>query len=102
LIEAEILSEVKGLDIEHSLDLIVPALKRYRYRLLVVLHSRTLVYPCSISFGDERSDETFGQASSQEEFVAQLGKYLRSDHTRSVIDSLIAQANDVGEPAYGE
>ena len=118
ILRAEVRSETNQQKVEHSLDLIAPALNDYRITLLKVWHDPELVYPAMVksrgllpsqtkvarlpesllgmigptkqtTLPDERAAET------QEEFVKIVGDALRSGWVRSLIQSLIARSNDV-------
>lgn len=94
----------------HSFDLLAPALNRYRYRLFSARHRKEMVYPVIVESPCLESKATrnalldalggaaipLGQseAATQQEFIDLIGKVLRSDHAKSVIQSLIAQSQD--------
>jgi len=97
LLEAEVVSEVAGDQVNHHFDLIAPALSRYRYRLFTASHATDMAYPVVIDFSSyvEGFSET-KEASTQESFFQLVGKIFNSRHTRSVIQSLLARSNELG------
>ena len=103
VLEAEVTSTYepdRHLDTCHFLDLVVPALDRFRVRILNVRHSKMKVYPAYIAESEYSSDEN-GRSNSQAEFIENLGHMLKSDDTRSLIESLLAQATEAlneGDP----
>ena len=100
ILEAEVVSEpspANNGDVWHGLELIVPALDFFRVRLLTVGHDRMRAYPVSLRLGATPYGSADKGANSQSEFVIQLGVLLGSDSVRSVIHSLLAQANDAKE-----
>jgi len=68
-----------------AMDLVVPALDNYIYRLLKVTHPLSL-YPV-------REDQPpFEESANEEEFVRWLGTKLSSPETRRIIVNLLSQA----------
>ena len=108
LLEADVQSSerVDG-RMQHSLDLIAPALNRYRYRLFTVDHEQQMVYPVRVDFPEEedikdptgewRSLKMPGSewATTQDEFLKKIARILQSPRVRSVIHSLLARTNEV-------
>ena len=103
VLEAEVTTLIdsdRHLDANHSLDVLVPAMDRFQVRLLTVFHSKLKVYPAYISAEHSeygRNDE--GRCNSQAEFIQKLGEVLTSPDTRSVIESLLAQATEALDAA---
>ena len=80
--------ELEKYVIGETLNLIVPSLDNYRYRLLELYHSPTLVYPLSTSWhldvGEKINDE--------EELKKYLQREFNSSKTITIIQALISQA----------
>lgn len=95
LIQAEVRTltdKSKERDIYHF-DLVAPALDGYTIRLFKADHKTLLVYPIEFQWphfdnGDDVS------ASSPDEVYRILQRIFRSDETKSMVMSLIAQSNE--------
>ena len=103
LLEADIQTQEKvngGLHLQHSFDLIAPALNRYRYRLFTVEHDGEMVYPVTVYAegvgfpADEIIFEQHASAATQDQFLGFIAQILKADQVRSVIQSLIARSNE--------
>lgn len=93
ILEGEIVSEQREQDqVYHHLDLIAPALDRYRYRLLSASHNPQDVYPVAVQWFDH--DE---EVSSQEELTSKLQQIFENASTRSLIQSLFARSNEANQ-----
>ena len=98
VLEADVVTEQNNhgrWNVCHSLDLVVPALDRLQVRLLNVRHNKVMVYPAHLNEADFATVSRETCSNSQSEFIQKLGNVLRSDDVRSVIESLLAQANEV-------
>jgi hypothetical protein len=108
----------KDNDTVYEFQIVAPALERYTYVLFQAWHRTDFVYPVTVRFEPwvdaaekkaeklsileltqpalMRSDAPSGlrKAASPEDFVNILGDLLGSEHTRSVLSSLIARIND--------
>jgi hypothetical protein len=104
--------------VQHQFDLIAPSLNFYRERLFSATHSRTMLYPVTVTANCFRPkprtqmdaiispithplDQPLPQreAATDEEFVQLVGKVLQSTEVRALIHSLIARINQAnGEP----
>jgi hypothetical protein len=102
LLEAEVTTETVDEDrtAHLYLELVAPALDRYRYRLLHAWHANDFVYPVNVQ--SNVRDEPFlppgsqpPVAATQEQFLELVGAILSSSKAKSVVQSLIAQSNDV-------
>ena len=101
---AEVQSEVDvNGQIEHSLELIAPAL-RYRHGLLTVTHDRDDVYPAEFdsafmgSRGHWEPDDHSPRpwvGYDQDSFTAALSSVLSNPNVVALINSLIARINDM-------
>jgi hypothetical protein len=78
LLEVDIQTQEKtngNLHLQHSFDLIAPALNRYRYRLFTVEHDEQMVYPVTVyaeGVGfpvDEPFFEQHASAATQDQFL---------------------------------
>ncbi len=76
-------------EIYHHFDLVVPALKNYRYRLFSVGHESESVYPVWVVSHDDETD-----ANDQAEFESALEAVLKDSRTRSIISSLKVRVNE--------
>lgn len=114
LLEGEVQTALDDGWTHHYFDLIAPALDRYRYRLFTARHRNEMVYPViveSVCLEEKnqgsallqalKNPELLGEknggpqeAATQREFIELVGRILRSNHAKSVIQSLIAQSND--------
>ncbi|MGH7171820.1 MAG: hypothetical protein ACRELG_16205 [Gemmataceae bacterium] len=108
LLEAEVQSSERvDSRMQHSFDLIAPALNRYRYRLFTVDHEQQMVYPVRVDFPEQESVEdpprggrslklpASDWATTQDEFLKEIARILQSPRVRSVIHSLLARSNEV-------
>jgi hypothetical protein len=89
LLEAEVDTNRVEEHVEYYFELIAPALYRYRYRLFRVRHHQDMVYPALVE-GTAPADS--GTANTEQEFIELIGKVLRSNKAKAVIQSLIAQS----------
>jgi hypothetical protein len=80
--------ELEKYVIGETLNLIVPSLDNYRYRLLELYHSPTLVYPLSTSWHLDGGEKI----NNEEELKRFLQKKFSSSETVTIIQALIAQA----------
>jgi hypothetical protein len=119
LLEGEVSTTYGNNDrVQHQLDVIAPALGYYRHRLLSATHDRELVYPvtveaeCFLPAGIDAVlpalkandllqgvDKSKPKAATQEEFLDLVGKVLRSQQVKSLIQSLIARINEQRPPS---
>jgi len=121
VIEGEVFSKLDYVDIidgppkpdvfVHSLYLVAPALKGYRYELLAIDHDYNTVYPCTVRSdtisrteehvmpfgGIENVEVHFKDATDQSELIFILSECFRSPIVRTVLDSMIAQVNDANQ-----
>ena len=102
-----------------SLELIVPALNNYRYRLLSVRHAQDAIYPAEVSAKSLKSSVTLPvpksvamfpdsfpsytpntiitdaeTAYSEKEFISIVQKALRAPETIAFMQSLIVRSNE--------
>jgi hypothetical protein len=92
------------------LDIVVPDMDGYRYRVLSVTHQWDMIYPATIDAdcfrrkGVEQLDEALkivrgakpeNRAASDTEFRTLVQRVLQSDEVTSVAVSLIARANEI-------
>lgn len=96
ILQAEVISHCEGEEVTHEFQLVVPALARKTYKLFEVCHSRELVYPaCVIFHPDEASAGALPNwNSSQTAFTNELVFVFRHPKVVSIIQSLLAQANE--------
>ena len=97
LLEADVVTrfdQERHVDVFHSLDVIVPALDRLQVSLACVRHNKIRVYPAYLDREECTNRSEQNRCSTQAEFVRKLGELLGSEDTRSVIESLLAQANE--------
>lgn len=109
LLEAEVITEDRDKTTHHFLELVAPALDRYRFRLLDAWHGYDFVYPVTVhsTVKDEKpatlpevlvraiaADSGPPVAATQEEFLKLIGEILGSNKAKSLIQSLIAKSND--------
>jgi len=73
----------------YSFDLVAPALDHYHFKLFSFTHGIINFYPVHFILG---RPEMTRWASSEAEFVTVVREILNLDHTKRVIDSLIAQS----------
>jgi hypothetical protein len=93
--------------VQHSFDLIAPALNRYRYRLFTVEHDLEMVYPVTVSaegVGFPVNQLFVGEtpaasAFTQDQFLELVARILKADHVRSAIQSLLARSNEANSGA---
>ena len=111
----------------YVLDLIAPALSKYRYRVLSVGHQKDMVYPTHIQAKcyeppdgslipvecrrNPASRESiilaegynpWRSAATDEEFMTYVGEVLRSKEVHAIINSLIARSNETSVPPAAE
>ena len=119
ILEARVTTTATEEFAQHQLDLIAPALNRYRETLLTATHQRERVYPVRVAaecFQPQRGllppmpdiGPLLGKppagtqdANNQEEFIDLLRTVLRSPQVSAAIDSLIARSNEVARVAPG-
>lgn len=96
--------------LSYSFSLVVPALDNYTYGLFSISHSVTELYPVTFQIDGEIASEVNVvsptaltstsmynvKAENEEEFEGVLSQILKSQKTRKVLNSLLAQ---VSEPA---
>jgi hypothetical protein len=70
-------------------ELVAPALDNYRYRLFEISHG---VEFCPVRIEFEEFDESYHDAISENEFMAELAKIFSSERTKRIVSSLIAQS----------
>lgn len=123
LLEAEVDSHASGGDRVLEFRIIAPSLDGYSYELFQASHQQDLHYPVTIRFGPWRkvaernyvvsqiatrdeslieeipTDVGVRSAATEAELTTLLQEILASEHTRSVIASLLAQINDAAEDA---
>lgn len=85
-IEGNVESRVSGSLLNHSFNLVVPALDNYTYELFQISHDVNL-YPIHVGF------QYVVDLKNEEDFVRWLARKLSSPETKSVIGNLLAQAN---------
>ena len=76
--------------VQYSLDIVVPTLNNYRYRVLTMAQPLAL-YPLTV-IGSGCQSFT---ARNEQELSVALQRIFNSDYTQRVLASLIAQANNV-------
>jgi hypothetical protein len=84
--------------IEHKFVVIAPALDRYRHLLFNVNHDPNQVYPVTVKaqcLEGYDHESQWPTAESQDEFLKLISLIFASRETKSVIQSLIAQSNDI-------
>lgn len=93
-----LLAEISSEQIEEgrialSFDLVAPALRGSRHRIMRVFHSNDLPYPADVEAEvfDKIGYET---ASSEPEFTRVVKAVFNSSHVLSVAQSLVARANE--------
>lgn len=93
---AEIVEEYEAGDVTLSFDLVAPALKGSRHRILKVIHRDGMPYPAKLEaeiFRNLVSSTT--SAYTDEGFTEKVAQVLRSSQVSSIAQSLIARANEV-------
>jgi hypothetical protein len=91
LVEAFVLSGKRNADLHYQFYLRAPALDNYAYLLLTVVHPVHL-YPVTLIA--ETTGEEY-RADSQEQFVEKLRAILSSPETVKVVESLLAQSQEL-------
>lgn len=86
LIEGKVESRVAGSLLNHSFNLVVPALDNYSYELFQISHGVNL-YPVHVGF------QYVVDLENEEAFVKWLAQKLSSAETKRIIGNLLAQAN---------
>lgn len=89
IIEGAVETRISDGAFHHSLDLVVPSLDNYTYRLLSIEHGVEL-YPVTV--GDSRFLNR-SKLKTEEEFEAWLRDRLSSPETKRIIGNLLAQVN---------
>ena len=80
-------------ELKAALDIVVPALNDYRFRLIVITHDVRL-YPVEVvDYATQWSPRTCGD---EEQYVAFLKEILTSPDVHQIIASLIAQVKSAG------
>jgi len=72
----------------HSLYVVAPTLKNYKYRLLKVSHGIGF-YPATIDFHDREMN-----AFDEDDLIQALRTVLHSEEAKRVIQALLSQSND--------
>jgi hypothetical protein len=118
ILEAEVTTATSDSGaVQHQLDLIAPALNRYRHRVLIAKHERDQVYPVIVeaecfqpktasqrvalsmsTLGTGTPGDWRPKADTEQEFIDLVGKALHSGEVRSIIQSLIARSNEQRSP----
>ena len=95
VLEADVVTESdpESNDVCHGLELIVPALRRLRVRLVNVVHDEAVAYPVTIVSGVSLG-QAGRRAGSQSEFIHRLGEVLGSEAVRGTIQTVFAQAKE--------
>ena len=73
-------------DFVHTLSIRAPAVQNYRYDLLKVGHNVAPIYPAMVA---DLVEGTKAEVNSEEEFIGELERILRSEALRNVIGSLL-------------
>jgi len=76
-----------------SFDLVAPALRGSRHRIMKVIHDKDLPYPADVD-AEVFDDIAYATASSDHEFTRLVKKVLNSSPVLSVAQSLVARANE--------
>jgi hypothetical protein len=106
ILQAKLLTSATESLVQHSLDLIAPALNFYRVSLLSATHDREMVYPVTVTAQCWFSEflpagaepiEKRRVAATAEEFIDLVREALRSTEVRGLIQSLIARSNEIRE-----
>ena len=84
LVEASVKTRVNGDTFCHSLELVVPALDSYTYKLFTICHGAS-IYPVV-----QPSKST--RLETEEEFIEWLGAILSSPETKRIVSNLLSQA----------
>jgi hypothetical protein len=72
--------------LQYGLDITVPSLNNYRYRVATLIQPLTM-YPLSVIVGSRNS-----MANNEDELIKVLADILGSDRVQRIIGSLITQA----------
>jgi hypothetical protein len=117
ILEAKVTTTATKELVQHQLDLIAPALNRYRETLLTVTHRPERVYPVRVAAECLQSPRTeleapdwirrqkggpppgTRDANNQDELIDLLRIILRSSQVVAAIESLIARSNEAGQVA---
>jgi len=92
---AQIVEELEEKNVSLSLDLIAPALKGSRHRILKVTHGHDMPYPAKLEAEIFRSGSySSSWAPTDEAFTDRVAQVLRSPQVSSIAQSLIARANE--------
>ena len=78
------------------LDLVVPALRGSRHRILKVTQNQGMVYPALLEAEVFKAYGSTGRrrTNTDQEFTEKVAEVLRSPHVLSVAQSLVARANE--------
>jgi hypothetical protein len=90
-LEGKVTREGSGSQFVCYLDIIVPALNRYKFRLLVAYYPVSL-YPVTLIFAPE--NDSHG-ANNEAEFIALLKQILASEGVAKILTGLRAQAQTI-------
>ncbi len=93
VLAADVKSHLEDTSVTHEFWLMVPALGRKTFSLFEVQHEIEFVYPAGVRFGP-LTQESFKLCDSQEAFTQLLAEVFRNHRTVSVIQSLLAKANE--------
>lgn len=80
--------DIKG-EIVHRMNVYVPALNHYKYKLLSVSHKLS-IYPLTINHPIEGVD-----IPDEQQFEVELGKIFKSKPVRRALEALLLQARDM-------
>lgn len=90
LLDAEVTTVNDDKNVEMHLDVVAPALRNYRHRLVSIYHKKNLVYPVSIA----SEGNAVYSVISQDDFIQRLKSILTSAQTIAVLQSLLARSNE--------
>ena len=100
LLEGDVVTSSYAVQVQHSFDVVAPALNGYRHRILTVMHDKSLIYPVFFSTGEVEEEADIQVSSialgaySEVEFLKMLSNALQSGYVLSVVNSLIARSNE--------
>jgi hypothetical protein len=101
ILEAVIETDTLEQFVDHKFIVIAPALNRYRHVLFSASHDPNQVYPVTVQAQCLEGHGQYGQwptAESQDDFLKLISAIFKSGDTKAVIQSLIAQSNDIQSP----
>ena len=95
--------------VQHSFEIVAPAVAYYRHQLLIAEHHRELVYPVTLTgyflynpmLGNTVYTRGTKLVSTQQELDRALGETIRSPSTLAVIQSLIARSREAAQTESG-